>query len=292
MERIIKLLKICPLIVFISLAVHAGPAETGFVVFYNSGKAVKLSSAGSPVLKKGDRLTTEDKIRLPRGTQLVLVCSNYSAIQLNAAGEYPVKSLLPQCTGRTSSLTSAYFKYIWEQFSHHHASPEQEPVSYMKTAGAVSRGSGAALLKLSPDTINYFSGRLVLFPLSQAANLSIFLYNKPSGGTSLLKQGPVKSIRIDSLVRHINTPGYYYLQLPDAARRCFLRLWEKEEYEREVRAIIDSIPEAGTAEKAYLTGYVLEERHFLAEAGKYYAAALKLEPGNKNYQTAYSRFYE
>jgi hypothetical protein len=141
----------------LALGLSASAADPAFIVFYNSGKAGKLENGKTVTLKKGDHLATADAVTLPEKTQLVLVCANFSVVQLKTKGNYTVKGLLAKCNNVSGSASSAYFKYVWSQFSHAHKSPDADPRHYMKTYGAASRGKSVPTT-VNSDTIYYHNG--------------------------------------------------------------------------------------------------------------------------------------
>lgn len=265
-------------------------AEPAFIVFYNSGKAIKTVAGKAVVLKKGDHLLSDDQVVLPAKTQLVLVCANFKVIQLKMQGKSTVKSLLAQCNQKSVSASSAYFKYVWNSFSHAHKAPEKDPRAYMKTYGAASRGKGSLVTNLSTDTINYYQGALTITWLPAKPVKSEF-YVEAIDGEAVYISKPAKYVKIDSVAAKFK-PGIYFWDMEglQSAKRKYLKIYTKAAYQASIGKILNSIVATNAAEKAYLTGYVFEEQHFLAEAAKYYQQALNLAPSNQIYRNALVRF--
>lgn len=284
----VRAMFLCWLLFGISLALPA--QEPAFVVFYNSGKASKTVAGKNVVLKKGDQLQLTDQLNVPEKAEVVLVCANFSAVQLKSKGVYPIKSLLAKCSQQQSSASSAYFKYVWHSFLHKHTSPEQDPRAYMKTYGAASRGK-TLITRLNTDTINFYQGELTIswLPRQTAA---IEVYDISAIGDPILNSKASKVIKIDSIVAKIKKPGDYYWAFTKEsnAKAKYLKIWTKEAYTKAVAQIINSVVSTTEAEKAYLTGYMLEEKHFLAEAYKYYQKALRLQTTNEIYQETCAKF--
>ena len=151
----IKFIKLCT-ILLLGVSFKTFAVDPAFIVFYNSGKAIKLIEGKSVVLKKGDHLQSDDQISIPEKTQLVLVCANFSVVQLKNKTKFTVKSLVSKCDRLVTSASSAYFKYMWNSFAHEHVAPEKNPRSFMKTYGAASRSSNV-VPKVSLDTIIYYN---------------------------------------------------------------------------------------------------------------------------------------
>jgi hypothetical protein len=268
----------------------ASAADPAFVVFYNSGKAVKTVNGKTVALKKGDQLQASDQLTVPEKSQLILVCANFAVVQLKTKGNYSVSSLLAKCKTQQTSASSAYFKYVWSQFAHAHKKPEADPRAYMKTYGAASRGKGPKTI-LAVDTIYHYNGNLSI-GFKPAQVWSINVYATAANKKLLLKSKPAKQVNIDSIAKVLAKPGSYYWEFAgeESAKFKVLQLLNKSKYQQLTQSIIKSAVITTRAETAYLTAYMLEEHHFLAEAAKYYEKANKLMPDNEHYRLASARF--
>jgi hypothetical protein len=265
-------------------------ADPAFVVFYNSGKAIKTVNGKSIALKKGDQLLPSDKVTVPEKAQLVLVCANFSVVQLKTRGTFAVNALLAKCKTQQTSASSAYFKYVWNQFAHAHKAPEADPRAYMKTYGAASRGKGITT-PLAVDTIYHYNGNLSI-GWKQDRTLTVQVYATAAEEQLLLKGKPAKRIAVDSIAKVLAKPGSYYWDFAgeQSAKFKVLQLLTKSKYQQLTQSIISHVVATTPAETAYLTAYMLEEHHFLAEAAKYYEKAVKLMPNDEHYRAAYVRF--
>lgn len=277
-------------ILLLGISFQSFAAEPVFIVFYNSGKASKTVAGKTVYLKKGDHLQIDDQLTVPEKAQLVLVCANFKVIQLKTKGSKSVKTLLAQCSQKSVSASSAYFKYVWNAFSHAHQAPEKDPRAYMKTYGAASRGKGSLVTKLYADTINYYNGALSI-TWAPAKAVKTEFYTAAVNGEAVLIGKSAKYAKIDSIVAKLK-PGVYYWDLEgqQSAKRKYLKIWTKTNYQAAVNNILKDMVASSPAEKAYLAAFVLEEQHFLAAAATYYQQALKLEPNNPIYAAALVRF--
>jgi hypothetical protein len=247
-----------------------------------NGKAVTL--------KKGDQLIISDQITLPEKTQLVLVCANYSVVQLKTKGQHTVKKLLANCNNKSTSASSAYFKYVWSQFAHKHTNPDTDPRHYMKTYGAASRGTGV-ITKVNTDTIYYYDGKLTIgWQPNKPLNVLVYDTNVDK---NIILTGKISNYApLDSIASILKKPGSYFWDFSGAQSAKFklLKILSKKQYDQLKTAILNNVVITSTSETAYLSGYLLEEKHFLADAAKYYQKALELEPGNQIYAAACERF--
>ncbi len=269
-------------------------AEPSFVVYHCKGNIRKATSKN--ILKKGDQLFIKDIITLGEGSKLVLVCSNYQIIQLGKKGSYPVKNLLFQCK-QSGSYSSSYFKYVWEQLTHPHGKPEQDPEAYMKNVGAVSRGCNEVAFAMQVDTIQYSSGMLPLQWWAAYNKPTLAVFEQPMDGEAVKKIELTSKVPLplEELGKNL-LPGIYYWQIMgedwNSCERKYLKIWDKSSYSKAIQALMKCVPITSPAETAYGKAFVLHENHFLAEAHKYYKLAASLNPGNSIYKTSLNKFYE
>jgi hypothetical protein len=266
-----------------------------FVVYYTRGVITKNTS-GSP-LKKGDRLFEKDNISLAQGAQLILVCRNAASVKLSAKGRYEVKKLVASCKQETGSFTSSYFSYVWEEMTHEHGTPEDDPTHYMKNMGAASRGCNTVETKVSVDTVIYAVGTLPVFYITTISNPYLSVFKEAQEGESFFSAPLDKQpLYLDLVAQKLKDTGTYYWQVTDkngeGCERNVLRILSPKEYYTSIAQLMRDLPPGLPAETAYMKGFILEENHFLAEAFKFYKQAYILSPSNKRYQFAQSRFYE
>ncbi|ANE53036.1 hypothetical protein [Flavisolibacter tropicus] len=279
---------------FASMIVHAQDAE--FIVYFTKGKVLKTVN-GSKALQKGDRLGRADVLQVPDKAEVVLICKSYNTVRIKAKGRYTVQSLLSQCNQAKTSFSSSYFHYIWDELTHVHGSPEKDPLKYMHNTGAVSRGCAMVQTSLPVDTVHYVSGQLPIYFKTAHRRPHVSVYNDIQEGALLVKETLGNDpIQMDWLMTKLKGEGEYYWQITDAdgtsCERNYLRVWNGREYQAAVAQLLASVITTEPAETAYMKGYLLEEKHFLAEAFKYYQQAAKLNSNNTIYKKTLLRFYE
>ncbi|MFT3980766.1 MAG: hypothetical protein QM687_09880 [Ferruginibacter sp.] len=270
-------------------------ADISFVVYYAKGKVTKAGS--KTLLKKGDPLLATDVLSIGDQSSVVLVCSNYKAVQFNKKGNYPARTLLLQCNNTAASYTGNYFKYVWNEFTHKHGKPEANPEEYMNNVGAVSRGCNTVQLGIAADSIHYFTGNLSIYWSSVWDTTIAAIYDMPLDGaplqTTVLEKG--QPLQMQQLVKGLQ-PGIYYWQMMDkqgnACERTYLKLWEEGSYKEEVKRLTGLAIVSTPAETAFATAFILQENHFVAEALSYYQLAAKLDHSNIIYKKAVEKFYE
>ncbi len=268
--------------------------DISFIVYHTQGKIT--TNTGKSSLKSGDKLYPSNYITLAQGANLILVCKNFEIIRLDIKGRYDVKTLLRKCEKTAPSFTSSYFSYVWDELTHPHGSPEEEPTHYMRNVGSVSRGCSMVETKLPVDTLLYATGRLPIYYITNIKAPHITVYSEAVDGELLLNY-PLREmpVLIDTLKTLLKKPGIYYWQITNAdgsgCERNVLKILNPKSYKSTIDKILKKLIPAKPAETAFMKGFILEENHFIAEAFNYYKLAGELNPNNKYYKLALSRFY-
>lgn len=284
---------------FLFLAVLASTlafaAPPDYVVYFVKGEALKSGSKPAR-LKKGDQLFSTDKVILRGNAQVVLICKNFTTVQLQKQGAISLNTL-QGCDAAPASLTSTYFHYVWEELTSHHGAPENNPKHYMRNKGAVSRGCTMVQTAIDVDTIYYHTGSLPVFWKSAYRSPDIRFYNAEYDGRLLYKDSLGKNpVLLNEAVKSLKTPGIFYWEIAGAnAESCsrnYLQVLDAADYRQRVDSLLRTILITTPAETAYMKAYILEENHFLAEAFQYYQQAFQLAPRNLIYQKSQNRFYE
>lgn len=269
--------------------------DISFVVYHIKGNAKK--NTAKTVLVKGDKIMQSEMLVLGDKSSIMLICSNYKVIQIDKPGKYPIKNLLQLCDKNQASISSTYFKYVWDQFTHPHGEPDKNPEEYMKNVGAVSRGCNEVAFGIHIDTIYYQSGVLPLYWWASYKNSFASVYEQLLDGAAFKKMllAKEKPLMLNDLFNTLK-PGEFYWQIEgdegSGCERSYVKILDKNSYEKIVQALIKTVPETTNAETAYLRAYVLEENHFIAEAIVYYQKAVKYNPENKIYKQSLDKFYE
>lgn len=281
--------------VFFLLSWAAKATDISFVVYHSKGAVSKSSS--KQVLKKGDKIFFQEVLVIGDKASLVLICSNYKVIQISKKGSYTVKNLLGECNKEQANYSSSYFKYVWEQLTHPHGSPEKDPGEYMKNIGAVSRGCDMAATNIKLDTLNYASGSLPVYWKSTFKNPEVRIYDVFMDGGALMKMKLTQNLPIQTGKLFMNLdPGTYYWQITEedgtSCERNYVKIFSASEYKKAVNIILQSVPVTTPSETAFSKAFLMEENFFMAEAYAYYELATKLNPTNKLYKNSLLKFYD
>jgi hypothetical protein len=279
---------------FAGLQCFAAPPD--YIVYYVKGSCTRTAPAKA--LKRGDVLQAKDSVVLGDRSELLLLCKDYRLVRIAKKGSHILERSAP-CAVETSSVTATYFKYVWEELKTVHGSPEKNPRHYMRNKGAVSRsGCPAVFTALSTDTIYHCSGDLDL--LWRTAITAPWLSSFPDDHDPLaLKQVeliPGTPIKTSQLARMVDEDSVLIWAITekktDVCDRKYFRLLSAANYRERVQILLQQVIVTTPAQTAFMKAWVLEENHFPAEAMKYYAKAVKLDPKNSTYKSALKHFYE
>ena len=106
------------IVFFLTFSIHLVSAQETLCVFKTSPNIVN-SASPTKALGKGTLIHTSDVITLKNGDMLSLIDKNGSLYKIDASGKYTYKQLIShKVEGDKSSLTSKYFKYLWEEMTH------------------------------------------------------------------------------------------------------------------------------------------------------------------------------
>jgi len=294
MKYQIKILMPALALIFCFFMIGTKQGTPDFKVFYVQGKVKKINQPNTFMLKKGSKLMDNDMITIASGAQVILICKKFNNIKLDKPDTVRLRNIESKCSERRPSTLSAYFHFIWDELT----GEQPDEQDYLHNIGAVKRNRGRADEKqttLFLDTINYLNGDLKI-KFADTGNSRILKCYDTKLHDHLVTRISIKAndFDFDSLATRIKATGVFYwtvtgLQLQPKPG-FYLKIWRDKEYHQAVDSLLNTVIKTGPAETAYMAGFVLENNCFLTGAFKYYALAHKLDPQNKIYKTAYSRF--
>ncbi len=291
MQNIKKSFIASVLIFFITGFTYA--QKPSLLLYHVYGTVAK--SGTNKALKKGAMLTSNEILYLADKASVLIICSDFTVFKVSGKGRYAVKDLEKKCNKNAESFSSSYFKYVWHEFTQKHGTPDHNPLNYMENIGAVVRGNEIISQKFIFDTINYYKGPLPLYfdslPVPVIAGVYTAEYD---GGFLSSKLYTQSKINLQDVLTELPA-GIYYWQLLDSSKtltsRKVINILPEAIYQQQVANIIKQAPKTSSAETAFLKAYLLTEKGFLAEAYGYYKQAIKLQPGNKDYQKVFNDIF-
>jgi len=273
-------------------------AETKFVVYQVKGNVSFTQNNITTTLKIGQMFNDANAaIHVSYNSSAILICNNYSVINLTSPDTYSLLKLADSCKEPVGSVTSVYFRFVWDELTQAHSSIEEHRRKYMHNIGAVTRGCEGLQFFSNYDTINYSSG---FFPVkwssASSAPVKLVLYNDETAEMPLLKIDVADGlINLNTIKDSLQTPGGYYWNIrtgnSENCPRKYLKLWDKKSFQSFCDSVQNLIPaNLDNAEKMYMLAFILEYNYFYAESYNYYKLANNKNPSNKKYQNSIQLF--
>ncbi len=275
-----------------SFVAHA--QQHAFLVYSVTGN-VQVNIAGkTAAAQKGQWLDGKEKITLAKNAQVTLVCQSYKPVVISKKGTYALSSFKDSCS-HDESFSTAYFHYVWEEFSHAHKSVEDDRHHYMKNYGAAVRGNCVHTVENRLNVINYYKGSFYLkWDGKDAALATLEVYDGDKKVASIVPGRDGYSL--DSIASKISGYGQFYWSIkPKGQNECArreLNLVQGKAFD--VLSIgLTSTAAAVTRDKAeqyFMLAFMYEERHYFANAWQYYKKAVASDPGQAKYKATLSSF--
>ncbi len=267
------------LIIFL-LSACVAVGQTNYLVYQVKGKALQTNGKRS-TLQIGQVLKHDAVLWLDKGAIVTLICDNYSTFSVTTAGGYVLAKHSEICPKNENSITADYCKFIWEQLTHPHESPEDNRLKFMHNTGAVVRGCPGVLIDPLFDTINYNGDSLFISWKTGLLKerLKFVLYTDESYGDQLFST-PVKEdhMNLDTIKKYSGKRDDVYWNINvdgnEICPRKYIRFWDKSKFDLYLDSLKKLIPpNSGKAESDYITGFFLEENFFLTTALHFYQQA-------------------
>lgn len=285
-------MKMSFLILFWFAGIVAGAQRGDELLVYSvKGNVTAFYNNKESAVKIGKVLRQGTIIRTARESYLTMVCKQGRPIMVTDEGSYPISIWRDSCKTDKKSLTSKYFSYVWSELYYRSQEYKEDLEKYGSVA--LVRGDAPYRYEVYPDdtivvdfkpqldTINYVGKN---FPLTWQflgfdGKVQFSIYTAKE--RKLVFRDSVADSRIFiNRFNHKLKPGIRYawtILAPvktGVIRRRILTCVKQEVYDN----LIDSLKTVpviaeDSAAKFFRIAYVLEKKHFLAEAYHYYQKA-------------------
>lgn len=275
------------------------------LVYAVKGKVTSVYKSKETPVKIGKVLLPGSIVKTQKDASLTMLCTKGKPISLTMQGSFPVTRWRDSCRVTSSSITTNYFKYIWDQMYSY--SPEKKERLRRRSDGAVARGepnTGNKPKKFTKlefnkgmDTVNYDGNS---FPLSwNGSNYKGYYHFTlfDTKGEAILYQDSLKKsfIVIDSF-KHVLKEGesYYWTVLARGApvsKKRVLNFILPQKTTAETEQLMQPLPyPEDSATISFRVAYILEQKHYLAEAYTWYQQASSQNPEMELYRDKLIRF--
>ena len=285
-------------ILFFVLMGNALMAQQTFLVYRLNGAVNQKTGKQFKPIKIGQLLNSSHTISINKGASLVLICEGYNSFTISKSGSHLLSRYLDSCRNEEQSVSAAYFKYVWDEMTHPHTTPESNRRKYMQNTGAVVRGCPGITIAPLFDTVYNSSGSIKLKWTAEvpAGQLAFALFDAEKDGR-LLHSAPVtrNDVQLDTIKKYAggNEEVYWDLTINgnEMCSRKLVKFFKVADYaviQAELKSSLSMI--VNRAERNYAMGFLLETNHFLAEAKIYYKKAAALDPAKSNYREPLNDF--
>lgn len=287
------------LLAVLALCITTGAnAQNNFLIYAFKGNVSVIEKKAETKVKIGTMLNAASVLKVGPSATVTIICNETSMFNVKKAGSYTMAMFKDSCKSENNSITANYIKYIWNEFTHGHNSPEANRKLYMNNTGSVSRSVSSIWIDPRLDSMNYAYGD---FPLSwksysEAKEFEFQLYDQPEEGKLLYKEATKNKKYPVPAITKIIKPGNTYYWTATAIgetndERKAIKVWTKDEFENFLAGINVTTNSAETeADHDFRLGFQLEEARFFSEAYQYYQKAAKLQPANQLFSSTLAAF--
>ncbi len=281
-----------------SLILAAQDNTNNFLLYSFKGNVTVVENNVETKAKVGKALNSSATVKVAAGSMVTLICNEAAMFTLTKAGTYPMTRVNDSCKVSTSSVSSNYVKYVWNQMTKSSGSPGSNRKAYMNTVGAVTRSINNVWIDPRLDTVNYSGGE---FPLSwksyaDAKEYEFSLFTQDNIGSPLYKNTVSKlKIPINEFANKLKAGNSYYwtaaIKGEENDDLKILNFVTKETFEEVLKVFkAQGTAYEAPAEQAYRIAFMLEDAHYLSEAYQYYMKAATLAPDNALYRATLMSF--
>ena len=191
------------LVIFSMIILDAYSQDNAFISFYSKGDVMLNSEKGEQLLEEGMFIHPGDFLQLPNDCKVILVTESGHNIVMQKKGKYSYQDILKK--DESSSITSAYFSYVWKKFSKHESKdPDKTP---MGVVGGVKRSDDTWMTW--PYDGATIEGATIAFEWGDVAPLYYFMILNENEETILKLQTESTSIKIYPIESGLRTDHEY-----------------------------------------------------------------------------------
>jgi hypothetical protein len=266
------------------------------LVYAVKGKVTMIQNNQESPVKVGRVLKYGTSIRTEKDARVTLVCKQGKPLSVSREGVYPVSRWRDSCRNTPGSVTSNYFQYIWSEL--YKRSDDYKDDLDKNNNLAVVRGEepyrngdypeGMTIVEFPPgmDTVNYTGEDLPLSWISYDYNGKYQFRIYTSRDRKLVFRDSVEANEIFiSRFSHKLKKGTSYAWTISAnantgvIRRRILNYVSPQKRDEFIRSVSDAVDvHEDSAARYFRIAYLLEKKHYLAEAYAYYKKAAEAAP--------------
>jgi len=268
------------------------------LVYSLKGNVTVIENEKESKVKIGKVLKPGSTLKTQKLAKLTMVCKEGKALTVTKEGSFPVIRWKDSCeTNNHTSVTSKYFKYIWEQLymrSEDFKKNNSGDIAAVVRNEAPVRGEDdmEILFEEALDTVYYATG---YFPLSwktskdYSGRYYFRLYDTKSRKIVYMDSVAGSTLGIEILKRYMKPGSTYQWSVATKKTGEYTAGVLKYFYVNTITKQIVSFQKAvdvpeDAAARYFRVAYLLQNGHYLADAFNYYQKAVKASPAEEFYK--------
>lgn len=280
--------------------------QESLIVYGKKGNAYSIVNKKETEIRVGNILPLASSVRLEEGTVLTLLCRQGIRFLINRKGTYSLYRYKDSCKVRSNSVSSNYLSYLWGQI---YSNSADHKLENHESTMAVTRGEGKKQRRgpLGKHRVIDFSKAMDTVKIT-GRDFQL-CWNCFDGDAfyqfKLYDKDGLHQIWSDSTdVTFISTSGFHALlqegsiykwniTAPDAdfIRKRVIKKVSQAEIDSLVQQLEgEEIPGEDKASNYFRIAYVLERKHYLAEAWSFYTLAREADKTNPIIKKELTRF--
>jgi hypothetical protein len=294
----ILLIFLCSFVFTTSLFGQTG--EELLVYSLKGNVTVVENNAESPI-KVGKVLKPGAIIKTQKAAKMTMVCKQGKPISVTKEGVFPVTKWKDSCLTHNNSVTTKYFQFIWDQlYVRSDDYKKDHPQLETLMTDAPVRGQEEFEIVTNPylDTILFSGGN---FPLTwdvskKYENQFYFMLSNATTKKKVFADSVrTKGQWLKDIAKYMK-PGQKYLwsvstKLTGPIDGGIVNYVTASNVTKEINKIKKAIVEGEDLAASYFRmAFLLESKHYLYEAWKYYKLAAETEPANSFYVEKFNEF--
>ena len=290
-------------ICFLNLCITYAQKGDELLVYSIKGTVTLIEKDKESIVKIGKVLKQGVTIKTQKLAKLTMVCKEGKPLSITKEGIFPIVKWKDSCVTADNSMTSKYFKYIWDQLyvrSDDYKKEHPGGNENYERIEAPARGEKILEIEFNEglDTLNYATGNFTLSWLTNieyTGKYNFILRDLKSDKEVYNDSIAGNCLPIGNLSKYMR-PGKSYSWTVAAAKNGFsdqrvincLPVRKVSQQISQLQNLTD-IPE----EKSVLyfrIAYLLEKNHYLADAFTYYQKAVYASPEIPFFQEKLNEF--
>lgn len=276
------------------------------LVYTVKGKVTCVYKNKETPVKIGKVLFPGSVVKTQKESALTVVCTKGKPISVSKQGSFPVSRWRDSCKTTGNSVSTNYFKYIWQELYSY--SPEHKEALRKKDKMAVARGEGP------PGTKKQITGKPKMefnrgmdtllydgqsFPLSwnMQGYRDYYYFKLYAENDDLIYSDSLRFsfIDINRFSQLLTSGNLYYWTVAakgiSESKKKVLKYVQQEEVNEIVSKLLKPITIAeDSAAVSFRVAFMLEQQHYLAEAYNWYQQAAIQDPEILLYRDKLIRF--